>query len=1189
MPSDFQRVKNIFLAAVEQTEPWEREACLREACEDDTGLRRRVEALLRRHEQADSLLDRPAFEPPAIPGRQPNENGDAGADLGHEATGTRLGPYKLLQRIGEGGMGAVWMAEQQAPVRRLVALKVVRVGLDSAHGVARFEAERQALAMMDHPNIAKVLDAGTTEDNRPYFVMELVKGTLITQYCDEHRLTPRQRMELFVPVCQALQHAHQKGIIHRDVKPSNVLVAPYDGRPIVKVIDFGVAKAVGPRLTERTLYTEFGTVVGTLEYMSPEQAELNNQDIDTRSDVYSLGVLLYELLTGTTPLTAKRIKETAFLEVLRAIREDEPPRPSTRLSGSHESLKSIATTRHTDRARLRRLLLGELDWIVMKALEKDRGRRYQTANALARDVERYLNDETVEARPPSAGYRLGKILRRNKGPAAAATGILTTLVLGLIGTLIFAMGEAEQRRQAGLNARLAEEGKNAALYQAYWAHLAAAGAALQIDDVADAARQLQRAPEEFRHWEWYHLRARLDDSTSAIHADVGEFQSLVRDKSGIRIASWSNTDLGLTDLEGNKILTSSLLRELNLIEHPLVPTRHGLWLAGTRRETEGSSVGVPRSAYKNSNDLRLIDNEGRVQFELKGPPGALFHLLAVSPDGSRLAVCWEEPGRWVVTTYDADSGKPGSTSTEDRGEPWALVFSPDGTRIATGGEDGVVRLWDTTSGALIDQFRGHSRKLVSIAFRPDGRRFLTTSADGTVRQWDSTSGREAESPYERHTGMVVTAAYSPDGQWIASVGTDRTIRVWSAARRQDVAILHGHTGEVRELAFTDDGRRLVSVSPWGANGVSNEGAVRIWEVGLQGGESVLHGHSTYVYPVAFSPDGRWIASGAWDHSIRLWDAATGEQCATLPHPGVVWCLAFSPDGTWLLSGGDFRGEMLIWDVATGKLRGRIRAPGDRVHYLALSPDGTRTAVGWCGSENRLTMGCVNVATGEVVAAGPGVPFAFSPDGKWLAGRDDREKRVVLWDVRNFRQVVELPGHAAPINAIAFSRDSRRFVSASSDRTVRLWDTATGECLRVFEGHPDMVFSAVFHPDGERLASAGRDGTVWLWDLKTGQKVARLDGHTNYVYSLAFSPDGRSLASGSGDGTVRLWDTLPLAEHYQARRQAESLRPEADRLVERRLKETKDPAAVVAAFRADRLLGEPLRQAALRAALRRFSP
>jgi tetratricopeptide (TPR) repeat protein len=365
--------------------------------------------------------------------------------------GTRIGPYKLLQQIGQGGMGTVWMAEQIENVKRKVAVKLIKPGMDSGQVLARFEAERQALALMDHPNIAKVLDAGTTASGSPFFVMELVKGIPMTKYCDEHQLTPRERLELFVPVCHALQHAHQKGIIHRDIKPTNVLVASYDGRPVPKVIDFGVAKATGQTLTERTLFTGFGGIVGTLEYMSPEQAEFNALDIDTRSDIYGLGVLLYELLTGTTPLTRKRLTQAALDEAMRLIREEEPPKPSTRLSESHETLPAIASRRKMEAAKLTKLVRGDLDWLVMKALEKDRNRRYDTASALAADVDRYLNDEPVQACPPSPWYRFRKAARRNKGKLA----ILACLTLALA---VFAGGVGwVLQERAGRASRTASE------------------------------------------------------------------------------------------------------------------------------------------------------------------------------------------------------------------------------------------------------------------------------------------------------------------------------------------------------------------------------------------------------------------------------------------------------------------------------------------------------------------------------------------------------------------------------------------------------------------------------------------------------------------------------------------------------------------------------------------------------------
>jgi serine/threonine protein kinase/tetratricopeptide (TPR) repeat protein len=395
--------------------PDEQPGFLEQACAGDRSLRAAVEALLRANVGATGFLEQPS--PVVTVDVPPREN-----------AGTVIGSYKLLEQIGEGGMGTVWMAQQTEPVKRVVALKLIKAGMDSKQVIARFEAERQALALMDHPNIARVLDGGTTESGRPYFVMDLVKGMPITKYCDEHHLTPRQRLELFVPVCLAIQHAHQKGIIHRDLKPSNVLVALYDGRPVPKVIDFGVAKAAGQSLTDKTLVTGFGNIVGTLEYMSPEQAEINQLDIDTRSDIYSLGVLLYELLAGSPPFTKKDLEKAGMLEMLRVIREQEPSKPSTKLSSS-DTLPTLSANRGTEPARLTKLVRGELDWIVMKALEKDRARRYETANGFALDVQRYLADEAVQACPPSAGYRLRKLARRNKGGLAVAALVLFFLLL----------------------------------------------------------------------------------------------------------------------------------------------------------------------------------------------------------------------------------------------------------------------------------------------------------------------------------------------------------------------------------------------------------------------------------------------------------------------------------------------------------------------------------------------------------------------------------------------------------------------------------------------------------------------------------------------------------------------------------------------------------------------------------------
>jgi serine/threonine protein kinase/tetratricopeptide (TPR) repeat protein len=497
------RLECVFANALAQPTPEARARYLAEACGDDADRRQQIEALLKAHDEAGMFLEPPAVASiptsDEIPGRfiDPADLKAPGADATGlaEKVGSRIGPYKLLQLLGEGGMGAVYMAEQEEPVKRRVALKIIKVGSDSAHVLARFEAERQALAMMDHPNIARVLDAGTIgsepralasgspspvanapgSEGRPYFVMELVKGIPITKYCDQEHLTPKERLDLFIPVCHAVQHAHQKGIIHRDIKPSNVLIALYDGKAVPKVIDFGVAKATAQKLTERTMFTEVGQIVGTLEYMAPEQAELNNLDIDTRADIYSLGVLLYELLTGSPPFTAKQLRSVAFTEMLRMIRESEPPKPSTKISSSEE-LPSIAAKRKLEPAKLAKLVRGDLDWIVMKCLEKDRGRRYETANGVAMDVQRYLADEPVLASPPSASYRIRKFVRKHRGPVLAAGIIVALLAAAIVGTGIGlvqakhaeerALASADAERQAKDNETLERQKAEAAQQQA---------------------------------------------------------------------------------------------------------------------------------------------------------------------------------------------------------------------------------------------------------------------------------------------------------------------------------------------------------------------------------------------------------------------------------------------------------------------------------------------------------------------------------------------------------------------------------------------------------------------------------------------------------------------------------------------------------------------------------------------------
>lgn len=483
-------IRDLFCEAIEKSSTAELQAFLDTACAGDSELRGILEELLHSHQEAGKFLG----------GTAPGEAADD-LSISADLSGIQIGPYTLREKIGEGGMGIVYLAEQAQPVKRKVAIKVIKAGMDSRQVIARFEAERQALALMEHVNIARVLDAGATPSGRPYFVMELVHGVAITQFCDDNRQSLRQRLDLFIAVCHAIQHAHQKGIIHRDIKPSNVIVTFCDGKPVPKVIDFGVAKAVEQNLTEQTLLTQFGTMVGTLEYMSPEQAEFSAKSVDTRSDVYSLGVLLYELLSGSTPLSVKRIKEVAFAEILRIIKDEEPPKPSTRLSESGESLASISDKRQSEPAKLTKLIRGELDWIVLKALEKDRARRYESATALAADVQRYLRDETVQACPPSALYRLTKFARGNKPAFATAAALMLLMLLTVVG-LAISNGLIRQEQS-----RTQDERDRAEKAQSL--------AELREHEVREGLVRLKAANVWLERGRWHMGRRRWDDANAA--------------------------------------------------------------------------------------------------------------------------------------------------------------------------------------------------------------------------------------------------------------------------------------------------------------------------------------------------------------------------------------------------------------------------------------------------------------------------------------------------------------------------------------------------------------------------------------------------------------------------------------------------------------------------------------------------
>jgi WD40 repeat protein len=1047
-----------------------------------------------------------------------------------EGPGSTIGRYKLFERIGEGGFGVVYMAEQQQPVRRKVALKVIKPGIDTRQVIARFEAERQALALMDHENIAKVLDAGATDSGRPYFVMELVRGVPITDFCDKNELSPRERLELFVDVCRAVQHAHTKGIIHRDIKPTNVLVTLHEGVSVPKIIDFGVAKATGQQLTEKTLFTQFAQLVGTPLYMSPEQAEMTGIDVDTRSDVYSLGVLLYELLTGTTPLDSERLKRAAFDEVRRIIREEEPPRPSARLSTmGDQAQRSISAQRGSDPKQLGRLVRGELDWIVMKAMEKERARRYETASALAADVERYLRDEPVEACPPSAWYRFRKFARRRTAALAAISGVVLMIFMaaGMLAVSNVRVSEAlrnEIEAKADLETALDRERDTLERERrnSYGQRIALAEREWSANNLSRMEVLLNECPSDLLGWEWHYLR-RLRYST---------LRPLRHDSPVISVAFSPNGKYLATGTQAGIVRIWLLKTGEELRRWPA----HELEANGVRFSSDGRYLATGSS----DRTVKVWDVEKVLEGEVNEPFLQREHASRVcsidfSPDGQMLVSGGgrEAENTGEIRIWDMNQ----SQETLERSLTWGVRcvrFSSDGRRLATCGQD-TVQIWDPVTGrellTLADRVETARRPRFSqVAFSPDGRRLAAVGGanlvhpDREIKIFDAGTGEEIQS-LRGHVGGLWTVAFSPDGRRLASAGLDQTIKLWDTANGQEILTLRGHLDNIRDIAFSPDGQQLASTS------VDN--TVRIWDAAPLEHEPTpehhtLHGHKGAVTEVAFHPtDGRSLVSAGTDGTVRVWDALSGEFVGALPelHSRFESSVAYSLDGRRLATVTAGPGEPIrMWDAVTEKEICKFPGHISQIDCLAFSPDGAHVASGgWDFNDNSVRVW--DAATAEEIRAFKGYNWAicdvaFSPDGRHLAScGGDGTVRICDWTTGDGLAVLE-PRHTGRVESVAFSRDGKWLASASWDRTVKIWDTGTWTLEHDLRDRTGAVLSVAFAND-RRLAWGSTDSTIKVWDGPDAETHV-LRGHTSWVQAVAFSTNGKWIASASLDGTVKIW-------------------------------------------------------------------
>ncbi len=1022
--------------------------------------------------------------------------------------GTAIGPYRLRQLLGEGGYGVVYLAEQREPVARQVALKILKPGMDSAQVIARFEAERQALALMEHPNIAKVLDAGTTDLGRPFFVMELVRGVPITDYCDQRSFTTGQRLSLFKRVCLAVQHAHQKGVIHRDLKPSNILVSTNGGEAVPMVIDFGIAKATQGRLTDKTLLTHFHQFVGTPEYMSPEQAQMSNIAIDTRSDVYSLGVLLYELLTGKKPLDGQELRKSGYEEMCRRIREETAPKPSKKLGTvGEDELTTLAKQRSLTPAQFTSSIRGDLDWIVMKAVEKDVSRRYESCGALAADIERCRKNEPVLAAAPSAFYHMQKWVQRHRTAALALCGVGLALIVGT-GVAIYGMLEAKRAEQ------VAQSEKRQAIHSAYLADMQTAHLALSRGDHA-AARRILEDNREFlpdadpRHWEWRALWKRCDQSAVQFgHEDDFHTSSISLSPDDRWIAVSSREAIRVWDIEDGTIL-GEVTKPEGWSE--VAFSQDGRYLYASFDETvrafKAPSLANPVDAFTHDRPV---------------------YRMAVSPDGRWLAaLCrvWDhhsaELSLWNLHTLQRVQHF-GNLRTGNSGR---LAFSLDSRQLAYGLRDSL-HVMDLNSFQESDVLPHGAN--VAMALSPDGKHAASASGT-TVNVYRLEDGKLVYQENE-HRLTINDLAYSPDGRWIASSSQDETVILWEAATGRKLKTYYGLVDLGGSVRFSADSQRLFATG-------RAPNTINVWDI-PQHFESTWprrkkDGPSSIRMPhglISYSADGALIASSvSGGGGIELRSPDTLEVLRPLTNKGIS--ARFSPVSPNVIAVGmPLSGSLLLLNAASGETiqETKVLEGGGQVVPVRFSQDGAQLLV--LARVDKWTTRCAIYRIPELHEVhlwnlepedgrDPGAA-GLSPDGREVARSSYWATRFLTPGQPSEQADILFRDHFH-MKGLDYSPDGHLMALGGVRKWIHLIDSQSRAVIGTLQGHLQAIAALRFSPDGKRLASAAYDDAIRIWDVATQREILTLPSDGK-IEQIEWSPDGHSLLACSRARSLFLW-------------------------------------------------------------------